>query len=348
MKERLWFVTMLVLTGVAAASNFAFPHATVIFLCSAGSLVILSRYIGEATEQLSLHLGESMAGFVNVTLSNLAELIIVFAAVRANLIELVQANIVGSIIGNLLLVMGFAIYFGCRKNGTLKLNATAVGAYVKQLFLVLVAVSVLSAFDGAMPPERQLGASYVIAVLLVALYAWFFFHVRTTTKLQSVDAQAHTVEKHWSRMQSYAVLVLAAGGAVWNSELMVGEIEAFSHSLGISPKLLGYIVLPMLGNLAEHYVAIESAVKRMPELSMAISVGSASQVGLVVVPAAVFFGLVTGNPVTLLFTDLPVYVLFVSFVAAYLTLRNYEWEIEEGVMLLAVYAIFAIICGFAL
>jgi len=339
---------MLVLLGVANASYFALPNATVIFLASAGALVILSRYIGEGTEQLSLHLGESMAGFVNVTLSNLAELIIVFAAVRANLIELVQANIIGSVIGNLLLVMGFSIYFGCRKNGTLKLNATAVGAYLKQLFLVLVAVSALSAFDGAVPAENQRGASYVIAVLLVALYAWFFFHVRNTMKLHAVDVQAAQGEVHWSKSTSYIVLIAAAAGAVWMSELMIGEIESFSDSIGISPKLLGYIVLPMLGNLAEHYVAIEAALKKKAELSMAISVGSASQVGLVVVPAAVLFGWITGNSVTLLFAGLPVYVLFVSFVAAYITLRNYEWELDEGVMLLAIYAIFAIICAFAL
>jgi Ca2+:H+ antiporter len=348
MKERIWFLTMLVFMVVAAASHFAFPQAAVIFIASAGALVILSRYIGEATEQLSLHLGESMAGFVNVTLSNLAELIIVFAAVRAGLIELVQANIVGSIIGNLLLVMGFAIYFGCRKHGQLHLNAVAVAAYLKQLFLVLVAVSALSAFNGAMSPERQLGASYVIALLLVALYAWFFFHIRKSTKLNTIDAQAHQVQKHWSKVQSYLALLGAAAGAVCMSELMVGEIEPFSQSMGISPVLLGYIVLPMLGNLAEHYVAIESAMKQMPDLSMAISVGSASQVGLVVVPAAVLFGLITGHPVTLLFTGLPVYVLFVSFIAAYLTLHNNMWEIEEGVMLLAIYTILAVICGFAL
>ena len=122
------------------------------------------------------------------------------------------------------------------------------------------------------------------------------------------------------------------------SELLVGEIEPVATTLGWSPMFVGFIILPLLGNIAEHQVAVRAAWQNRPELSLAIAVGSASQVGMIVAPCAVLFGLLLGQPVTLYFAALPLGALLVSLAGGYLVLRDNQWNVNEGIMLVALYA----------
>ncbi len=335
-KIRLIGSITLVVIGVALAGHH-FNQPLITFFSSALALIGLSKILGDATEEFAHHVGEKVAGFVNVTLSNLAELIIVFAAVRSNLISLVQAGIVGSIIGNLLFVMGLSIYFGCRKNGALKFNPQTAALFINQFFIVATTLMLPTIFNGHIPEARHQVFSYILAIMLVLSYVYYYWVSLKDKRHDPVDRQASQLENSLSKGQSVVILIVAAAGAFFMSEFLVKEVEHITHTLGVSEAFIGFILLPFLGNISEHAVAITAARKKMTELSLAISVGSASQVGMVVAPAAVLFGFILGNPVTLYFAQLPLALLVISLVGAFLVLRDNEWNLSEGVMLIALY-----------
>ena len=322
--------------GLAIGSHlFAFSVSTFIF--SAITLICISKILGDATEQLSLHVGQNTAGLVNVTLSNLAELIIIFVAVRSNLIELVQGGIVGSIIGNLLLVMGCSIYFGCRKHKKLKFNTDTADLFINQLFLVAVALFLPTLFSDKIPENNQQMLTNILALMLFGAYVYHYLISATDERFNPIEEQVHKIKKTLSFSLSLVILMGTAIGAFFMSELLVGEVEHIGNYAGVSQTFIGFIVLPLLGNIAEHAVAVVAATKKMTELSLAIAVGSASQVGMVVAPCAVLFGILTGNQITFNFGALPLDLLAITFIAAFLVLRDGEWYVNEGVMLIQLY-----------
>ena len=307
-------------------------------------LVFLSKILGDATEQLSHYLGERVAGLVNVTLSNLAELIIIYVAVRENMIELVQAGIAGSIIGNLLLVMGASVWWGCHRHRILKYNFQMASLQIKMLFIVCVTLMIPTLLNNYIPAASQTTLSYPLAFMLVGSYLYYYWLSSRDPRFAEVKSQAEKLDRVWSKWLAAAVLVASAIGVFLMGEILVGEIRVVAPKLHLSEKFVGFILLPLLGNIAEHFVAVVAAGKGMAELSLSIAVGSASQVGMVVAPAAVLFGYLSGNPVTLHFAHLPLGALIVAFFSAYIVLRDDEWEKSEGVMLLALY--FALALGF--
>ena len=330
-------------TGAFAGHYFNFSLAT--FILAALSLIVLSKILGDATEQLSLHIGQGIAGLANVTLSNLAELIIIFVAIRSNNIELVQGGIVGSIIGNLLLVLGCSIYVGCHTHGSMTFNEKTRTLFINQFFLVAVTLLLPTLFADKIPAERHEIFDNFLAVILVCLYFHFYVASLVDKRFQKIEEQAHSIAVRWSKIKTFGYLLCSAVGAFFVSELMIGEVEAVAHTFGISQLFMGFCLLPLLGNIAEHFVAITAARKGMTELSLAIAVGSASQVGMIVVPVAVLLGTLLGNPVSLNFASLPYGLLVVSFIGTFLVLRDGELNKNEGVMLLALYLM--MICAFA-
>lgn len=328
-----------------AAHYLNFSLATFIF--AALALVLLSKILGDATEQLSLHVGERVAGLVNVTLSNLAELIIIFVAIKSDLIELVQGGIVGSIVGNLLLVLGCSIYFGCKKHGRMVFNEQTRTLFINQFFLVAVTLLLPTLFGARIPQERQQIFNDLLACVLAAMYFYFYRLSLKDTRFHKIEEQAYSVEFRWRKTKTLSLLTGTAIGVFFMSEFLIGEVEPIAKMFDISQLFIGFILLPILGNLAEHSVAIVAARKGMTELSLAVAVGSASQVGMIVAPAAVFFGTALGNPVTLNFASLPYGLLIVSFVGTFLVLRDGELHQNEGVMLLALYLMMVIAFAFS-
>ncbi len=340
-----WLVVMLgVAMAVAAASHAMLHNATVIFLSSAVALVLLSKYMGDATEHLSGYVGERTAGFLNVSLGNLAELIIIYVAVSENQIDLVQAGIVGSIMGNILLTMGASIYLGCRRNGTLYLNHDEAVLLINQFFLVGGTLMLPTFFQGVVPEHNLLPLSYTLAIMLVAAYLYYHVLSVRDPRFKAIARGQVPMDNTWSRNRSVTVLVACSIGAFGMSKLLVGEVDAITQGWGVSRLFIGFIVLPLLGNIAERSIAIIAARKKMVELSLAISIGSASQVGMIIAPGAVLFGWMTGNAVTLSFTHLPLAALVLSLVAGYLVLQDDRWNVNEGIMLLAFYG--AIVTAF--
>ncbi len=315
------------------------------FVLSAIALIGLSKILSDATEQLSLHVGQHTAGFVNVTLSNLAELIIIFVAVRSNMIGLVQGGIVGSIIGNLLLVMGASIYLGCRKHEILRFNIHTADLFINQFFMIAVMLFLPTMSEEYIPEENRQLLTNVFAVMLAGLYVYFCIASATNKRFEPIEEQAkvHNLEKKMSLIYALTVLVLSAVGAFFMSELLVGEVNSVTLHLGISPALIGFIVLPLLGNIAEHISAVLVAMKGMAELSLSIAVGSASQVGMIVAPCAVLFGFLTGNPVLFDFGVFSLSLLVITFIGAFRVLHNGEWTTDEVIMLVALYLAIVII-----
>lgn len=331
-------IALFIAMALALLFHFGFHSSIGTFIASASALILLSKILGDATEHISSYIGEGRAGLVNVTLSNLAELIIIYAAVRKNLIDLVQAGIVGSMIGNILLVMGLSIYFGCKKNGTMPFNRHTASLYINQFFLVACLLLLPTMFNSRIDQELTPWVSWVQAAILMLVYLFYFRLSQKDPRFKQLREQSHQLEKRWTKRNAILVLILSAIGAFVMSELLVREVEQTASSIGISSLFAGFIVLPLLGNIAEHAVAVTAARKGMTELSLSIALGSASQVGMVIAPAAVFFGLITGNTVLLSFRELPLGILIMGLVAGYLVLRDHEWNVNEGVMLLALYA----------
>ena len=335
-----------VAVGVAYLGEYGFNIPIMAFLPSAAALVILSMIIGEATEQLSTHIGQRMAGLINVTLSNLAELIIIYTAISANEIELAKAGIAGSIVGNLLLVKGSSIIVGCLRHKTLSFDPNVATLYINQLFLVGSTLFLPTMFSTSIPVHLHGKLSGWLAAMLFGAYVFYIFISRRDERYQPVHEQSKSVVHHWHPAVSVAVLIGSTAVAFHMSHIMVAHVEHFAQTTGWSESFIGFMLLPIIGNLAEHLPAVRWARRKMVELSLSISVGSASQVGMVVVPFAVLFGFLTGHPFTLDFSGLPLHLIVLSFVGTFLVLRDNQWSLSEGIMLVALYIAMMISFGF--
>lgn len=332
------------LAMIAAFAGHYVHASTMTFAASAVALIGLSKVLGDATEQLSHYVGQRLAGFVNVSLSNLAELIILYVAVREGMIGLVQGGIVGSIVGNIMLVMGLSIYFGCRKNGSMKFDQSTASLSVQLFYLAASTLMLATLFVDRITPAKQETFSDLLALMLIGAYAYFYWVMMTDPRYKRVGEQAHELNHRWPKSIAIAALVGAATGAFFMSEFLVHEIEPVARAFSFSPQFMGFILVPLMSNIAEHFVAITAARKRMTELSLTVAIGSASQVAMVVAPCTVLYGIITGNAVSLNFTALPLGLFIMSVIGAYLVLKDGEWHEHEGVMLLMLYG--AVVIGF--
>ncbi len=327
--------------AVAILSHYVFDSSLVTFICSASALILLSKFMGEATEHLAHHVGESYAGLVNVSLGNLAELIIIFTAVRSGMIELVKAGIVGSVVGNTLLVMGISVIVACRKGVVVKLKPETVALYINQLFLVGAILILPSVFSEHTPVDKRPMQSYLLAAMLSGAYVLYSIIFHRDERMKLVHNQASEAVKKtyngWSGRRSIIILLVTSAVTFFVSDLLINEVEPIAHHFNLSNAMLGFMLLPLLGNVAEHFVAVTAAWKGLAELSLSVAVGSASQVGMIVAPAAVLFGAIYGVEVTLDFSGLPFQLLLITLVAAYIVLRDNQWRRSEGIMLLVCY-----------
>lgn len=346
---KLFTFLIVALAVVALVGHYIFHSPSTTFIFSAAALVLLSKIMGDATEHLAYHVGQSYAGFVNVTLGNFAELIIIFAAVRAGMIDLVKAGIVGSIVGHLLFVMGLAIIVGCRKHKKIKLNPETVTLLINQLFLVGSTLALPKIFSSIVPEENQLRLNYVLAAMLAGAYVFYHIALAGDERMRPVREQARDKAHHngWSLKFSVFVLLATVAGAFVLSEILLDETEQVGREWGMSQAMLGFMLLPLIGSLAEHFVAVVAAHKGLGELSLAVAVGSASQIGMVIVPAAVLFGALYNVPITLDFSGLPLSVLVMALMGGYIVLRDNQWRMSEGIMLLALYLAMLVCFWFA-
>jgi len=333
---------------VALALEFLHADPTAVFLTSSLAIIPLAGLMGKATEHLTSHVGTGIGGLLNASLGNAAELIIALVALRAGLHDVVKASITGSILGNILLVLGAAMVAGGFRYQQQRFNRTAAGMGASLLLLAAIGLIVPALFhftasaQGA-KVEREL--SLEIAVILFIIYILnLVFSLKTHHHLFSGDADVmhEAGEKSWSRQRSIWVLAGVTIAVAVMSEVLVGAIEPAAKQLGLTQVFVGVILVALVGNAAEHSTAVLVAMKNKMDLALGIAVGSSLQIALFVAPVLVFASYLFGQPLDLIFTPFEVASVAIAVLAVGYVSSDGESNWMEGVMLLGVYLILAI------
>jgi len=319
-----------------------------VFALSALGVVPLAGLIGEATENLALHTGPKLGGLINATLGNAAELIITLFAIKRGLLELVKASITGSIIGNILFVLGASIVVGGLKNGTQRFDRKHTVNNTILLAIAVVGLAIPSLFSHTAVSgidQKVEALSLLVAGVMILLYILGILFSLKPGSNSPLEAEPVVEEPHtkpWSVKRSVIMLAVATVGIAVMSEFLVGSVEAVVAGSGISEFFLGIILVPIIGNIAEHMVAITMAHKNKMNLSMEIAVSSSLQIALFVAPILVFISLIMKNPLTLVFNPFELAALGCTVLISYLVSSDGESNWLEGAALLAVYLIFGL------
>ena len=339
MLSRIAYGGTLILTiGVVVAELLHSP-TLVLFGVSALALVGLAWVLGQATESLGHHAGPRIGGILNATFGNAAELIITIFALSAGLTTVVKASIIGSIIGNVLLVLGASLLIGGLKNGIQSFSAEIAGINASMLAIVAAALSLPTIFAATSPSPSPTTLSIEVAVVMFVLYVLYLVYY-----LRSPQGGAATGEGHapFSRTVSFALLLVSTAAVAFVSEAFVGAIEPLTEEYGISELFVGVILVPIVGNIAEHIVGVQIAYKNNMDFSMAISLGSSIQVALLVTPILVFLGPLLGHPLRLVFSPLELGALAAAVVVTGFVALDGKSNWLEGAMLTGVYVIAAL------
>ena len=318
-----------------------------VFGLSALAVVPLASYIGEGTEVLAARTNPRIGGLLNATLGNAAELIITIFAIREGLLELVKASITGSILGNLLLVLGASMVVGGVRHGVQTFDRRQASRNAILLVLAVLALlipSILNHFTDAPEDIRVESLSLGVAAVMILLYilALVYSFKAEGTPLAHSQAELPVHGPGWSVRKALIVLALATGGVVIASELLVGAVEPVVEALGVSEFFLGIILIPLIGNVAEHLVAVQVAARNHMELSVEIAIASSLQIALVVAPVLVFISLLFGNPLQLIFNEVEVLALAAGVLITALVSEDGESNWLEGAELLAIYVMLAL------
>jgi Ca2+:H+ antiporter len=340
---------LLVALPFAILAELLHWSPTAVFVLAAIAIIPLAGYIGTATEVLAYHTNPRIGGLLNATLGNAAELIITITAIRAGLLDLVKASITGSILGNLLLVLGMSILLGGVRHGVQTFNRKQAGNNAIMLVLTVVILlipSLLSHYIGSVevPGPRVEALSLGVASVMVILYVLGLIYNYTVVESPVVveEARREVAPKKWSLQAGIAILVLATVGVAYLSEVLVGSVEPVVSTLGLSEFFIGLIFIPIIGNVAEHIVAVQVALKNKMTLSVEIAIASSLQIALFVAPLLVFISLLIGNPLTLVFNPLELIALIAGVLIAALVSADGESNWLEGAELLAIYIILAL------
>lgn len=334
---------LLLFLPVALLLEFAHISDLAVFITSALAIVPLAGILGEATEVLAEKTGPRIGGLLNASLGNAAELIITLVAISAGQMELVRASITGSILGNLLLVMGFSMLAGGLKNGRQTFDRRNVDTDATMTILALIAISIPSMFNNYIEPNNLAVEELSLATAGVILVLYVLFIIYTLKNCHSDPCEERPTgmevrSPRWSTRRALGLMTLSMAGLALMSELLVGSVQAATDHLGLTPFFVGIIIVPIIGNVAEHLVSVQAALQNRMDLSLSVALGSSLQIALFVTPVLVFVSLIIGKPLTLQFNQLELIALTAaSFISALVSLDG-ESNWLEGAMLLAVYS----------
>jgi Ca2+:H+ antiporter len=350
---------------IPAAIALELAHADPVLVFGAAALGVIpcAAVMGEATEAIAAKSGPGIGGLLNVTFGNAPELIIAFFALLEGLQEVVKASIVGSIIGNILLVMGAAMLVGGWNRDKQTFSRTAANAQSAMLLLALAALILPAAFQlihgGGLPAvgeERvDFGSeletlSLCVALVLLASYAaGLWFSLRTHRAAFNPFSEEEEEEAHhWPVRRAAIYLALSAVAVGVMSEILVGSISEASEDIGLSEFFVGVFVVAIVGNAAEHWVAVLVAAKNKMDLAVNIAIGSSAQIALFVAPILVLASFVVGpDPMALVFNGYELVGLLFAVLIANLVTQEGESNWFEGVQLLALYAVLGLVFYFA-
>ena len=328
-----------------------YTHAspTVVFVTACLAILPLAGLMGEATEHLTHHTGPGVGGLLNASFGNAAELIIAFMALRAGELEIVKASLTGSIIGNILMVLGLAMLLGGWKHKELRFNRLAAESGSSMMILAVVALVIPAIYAQVThhkEPQHIESISFDISWVLILTYAaGLFFSLKSHKHMFAGegedDAHVHG-EPAWSVRKSLLVLLAAAALVGVVAELLVHAVAAAGESIGLGKVFMGVIVVAIVGNAAEHSTAVFVAMKGKMDLALGIAMGSSMQIALFVAPVLVIAGHFMGRPLGLEFTILEVVAVMLSVAAVALLIHDGKTNWFEGLQLLAIYTILAI------
>jgi Ca2+:H+ antiporter len=348
---------------LAIGLDLAHASAPLIFFAAALGVIPTAAAMGDATENLAARSGPGIGGLLNVTFGNAPELIIAFFALEKGLQEVVKASLVGSILGNILLVLGASMLVGGIGRESQRFNATAANAQASMLLLALVALILPAVFQlvhgGGLPrvgvEEVEFSndlekLSFGVAIVLILSYAaGLLFSLKTHRDLFNPhhDDPDDDVEP-WTTRRSVITLAIAGVLVGIMSEVLVGSIEEASKDIGLSQFFVGLFVVAIVGNAAEHWVAVLVARKDKMDLSINIAVGSSAQIALFVVPLLVLLSFVFGpHPMALVFNGYELAAMIFAVLIANFVTQDGESNWFEGVQLLCVYGAMGLVFYFA-
>ena len=326
------------------------PGSPWIFITAAVSLIPLAGLIGLGTEQLARRSGPAWGGFLNATFGNAAELIIALVALHKGHVELVKASITGSIVGNLLLVLGLSFFVGGLGRRSQKFHRTAANNTAAMLFLAVVALVMPAVFDlslygslAARPPAID-RLSFWSALVLIAAYAgsliYAFTAQRDLFRSSHEGRRRRTPASRGSRRCRSSPIGTVL--TTIQAEILVGAMEPALARFGFTELFVGVIVIALIGNAAEHYSAVTAARRDEMTLAVEIAVGSSAQIALLVAPALVLYSFAIGQPMSLLFNAFEIAAIALSVLATNIVVMDGESNWVEGLQLLAVYLILAL------
>jgi Ca2+:H+ antiporter len=355
-----WPYLLVPFIPLAVALKLGGASDAVVFVAAALGIIPTAALMGRATEELASRSGAAVGGFLNVTFGNAPELIIALFALGRGLHELVKATLIGSVIGNILLVLGAAMFVGGLGRDGQRFSRRSANAQSRMLVLAAVAFAVpavvqLAGGDGLprVGPEHldfSSAVEVISGLIAAALIVVYVFGLLASLRNARESAPDYEQEGLWglSVRTSVAMLAVAGGLVGVMSEVLVGSIHAASESLGLSEFFIGAVVVAIVGNAAEHWVAVLVARKGHMDLSVNIAIGSAAQVALFVAPVLVLAGFFIGPaPLPLVFNAFELGAVFLAVGVAYYVAHDGHSTWREGVLLLALYAILVVVFALA-
>ncbi|CAM3351509.1 calcium/proton exchanger [Marinicrinis lubricantis] len=347
MKQKLFYTATAIFFILSAILHYSGASATVqITICSA-AVILLAAFLGRATENVAHYAGERMGGFLNATFGNAAELIIAIFLVKEGLFDMVKASITGSIIGNMLFVLGLSVFMGGLKFKIQKFNELLAGHNASLMLLAVIVLFIPAVFARDFEPRQVDALSLIVAgILIIAYILWLVFSMITHKNELSEIVPTNTVESHeqahWSKGFSIVMLVVATVMVAFISEWLVGNLEEFTHRFGLSELFVGAFLIAIIGNAAEHSAAVFLAMKNKIGAAVEIAVGSSLQIALFVSPVLVFISFFFGDIMDIVFTT---YELVAIGVAAFIAIsisRDGKTNWYEGLLLIFVYIILGV------
>ncbi|MCZ8511392.1 calcium/proton exchanger [Paenibacillus filicis] len=331
-----------ILSGAAHYIGAPLFSATMQFFISCLAIIFVAGFLGKATESVAHYAGERFGGFLNATFGNAAELIIAIFLVKDGLFDVVKASITGSIIGNMLLVLGLSVLLGGLKYKEQHFNVKLAGHNASLMLLAVIAIFVPASFASSFTKPETTNLSVIVSVILIIAYLLWLLFSMVTHKNELSDEVVEHGEAAWSKGLSVVYLFIATAMVAVQSEWLVGTLETFSHQYGLSELFVGAFLIAIVGNAAEHSAAIMLARKNKIGAAVEIAIGSSLQIALFVCPVLVLVSMLFGQTMNLVFTTYELVAIGVAAFIASSISRDGSTNWFEGVLLLVVYIILGI------
>lgn len=335
---------LLIFVPISIIAKFMKVSPSILFVLAALSIIPLAGLMGEGTEEISFYTGAKIGGFLNATFGNATELIISFFALKSGLFEVVKSSIAGSIIGNVLLVLGASMLAGGLKHKTQKFNRNVIEVTSSMLLFSLIGLCIPAFFTHTLNPDllntRYEGLSIIVAVIMMIIYILsLVFSFFTHKHLYNVPEENDETAK-WSLKKSIIILVVSTVVIALESEFLVSGVEDITNKIGLSEFFVGIIAIPIIGNAAEHSTAVTMALKNKMDVALEIALGSSLQIILFVAPVLLFLSLLF-TPMSIIFNPFELIALLFTVLIANKVSSDGESNWLEGAQLIAVYVIIA-------